>query len=331
MRRREFIALVGSAVAAWPLAARAQRPASMRRVGVLMSTREDDPDGQVRAGMINKGLEELGWTEGRNIELDFRWAGGDPVRASSYAAELVRLKPDVIVANSTLCLKAVRDQTRTIPIVFVVVGDPFGQGFVSNLAHPDGNVTGFTGFEFGIGGMWLEMIKAIAPDVRRVAFIFNPEAGLPYGEKFAQSMKARAPALGVEVLVSPVRNAADVDRAIADMGSEPNGGLIVNPDAFTGSSRGLLISLAARYRLPAIYAYRYYVVDGGLMSYGHETNDWFRQSAAYVDKILKGVKLADLPIQNPTQFELIINRKTASALGLTIPDKVLALADEVIE
>jgi putative ABC transport system substrate-binding protein len=331
MRRREFIALVGSAVAAWPLDARAQQPAPMRRVGVLLSTREDDPDGQVRAGMIRKGLEELGWTEGRTIELDFRWAGGDPVRASSYAAELVRLKPDVIIANSTLCLKAVRDQTRTIPIVFVVVGDPVGQGFVSNLAHPDGNITGFTGFEFGIGGKWLEMIKAIAPNVRRVAFIFNPEAGLPYAEKFAQSMKATAPALGVEVLVSPVRNSADVDRAIAEVGSEPNGGLIVNPDAFTGSNRGLLISLAARYRLPAIYAYRYYVLDGGLMSYGHETNDWFRQSAAYVDKILKGVKLADLPIQNPTQFELIINRKTASALGLTIPDKVLALADEVIE
>jgi putative ABC transport system substrate-binding protein len=257
MRRREFIALVGSAVAVWPLVARAQQPAPMRRVGVLMSTREDDPDGQVRAGMINKGLEELGWAVGRTIELDFRWVGGDPVRASSYAAELVRLKPDVIIANSTLCLKAVRDQTRTIPIVFVVVGDPVGQGFVSNLAHPDGNITGFTGFEFGIGGKWLEMIKAIAPDVRRVAFIFNPEAGLPYAEKFAQSMKARASALGVEVLVSPVRNAADVDRAIAEVGSEPNGGLIVNPDAFTGSSRGLLISLAARYRLPAIYAYRY--------------------------------------------------------------------------
>jgi putative ABC transport system substrate-binding protein len=331
MRRRDFITFVGSGAATWPLTARAQQPEQMRRIGVLMSPRENDPEGQMRASIIRKGLGELGWTEGRTVQVDFRWASGDSVRASGYAAELVRLKPDVIIANSTLCLKAIRDETRTIPIVFVVVGDPVGQGFVSNLAHPDGNITGFTAFEFEIGGKWLEMIKAIAPDVRRVAFIYNPEAGLPYAEKFVQSIKATASAQGIEVLVSPVRNAAEVDRAIVEVGNDSNGGLIVNPDAFTGSHRGLIISLAARYRLPAIYAYRYYVVDGGLLSYGHETNDLFRQSAAYVDKILKGVKLADLPIQNPTKFELIINRKTANALGLTIPDKVLALADEVIE
>ena len=330
MRRRDFITIIAS-VTAWPVAARAQQPEPMRRIGVLMSPREDDPEGQVRASIIRKGLVELGWTEGRTVQVDFRWAGGDTVRASGYAAELVRLKPDVIIANSTLCLRAVRDETRTIPIVFVVVGDPVGQGFVSNLAHPDGNITGFTAFEFEIGGKWLEMIKTIAPDVRRVAFIFNPEAGLPYAEKFVQSIRETAPAHGIELLVSPVRNAAEVDRAIVQVGSDSNGGLIVNPDAFTGTNRGLIISLAARYRLPAIYAYRYYVVVGGLLSYGHETSDLFRRSTAYVDKILKGVKLADLPIQNPTKFELIINRKTAKALGLTIPDKVLALADEVIE
>jgi putative tryptophan/tyrosine transport system substrate-binding protein len=330
MRRRDFITIIAS-VTAWPFAARAQQPEPMRRIGVLMSPREDDPEGQVRASIIRKGLVELGWTEGRTVQVDFRWAGGDAVRASGYAAELVRLKPDVIIANSTLCLRAVRDETRTIPIVFVVVGDPVGQGFVSNLAHPDGNITGFTAFEFEIGGKWLEMIKTIAPDVRRVAFIFNPEAGLPYAEKFVQSIRETAPAHDIELLVSPVRNAAEVDRAIVQVGSDSNGGLIVNPDAFTSTNRGLIISLAARYRLPAIYAYRYYVVDGGLLSYGHETNELFRRSTAYVDKILKGVKLADLPIQNPTKFELIINRKAANALGLTIPDKVLALADEVIE
>lgn len=329
MRRREFLLFGGAAM--WPLAARAQQSHPIRRIGVLMSPPEDDPEGQMRATLIRKGLERLGWIEGRTIQIDFRWAGGDVARANGYAAELVGQKPDVIIANSTLCLKAVRNATSTIPVVFVVVGDPVGQGFVSNLAHPDGNITGFTAFEFEIGGKWLEMIKTVAPDVRRVAFIFNPEAGLPYADKFIQSIKATAPTYDAEPLVSPVRNTTEIERAIGQVGSGANGALIVNPDAFTSSNRGLIISLAARYKLPAIYAYRYYVRDGGLMSYGHEIEDLFRQSAAYVDEILKGAKLADLPVQNPTKFELIINRKTASALGLTIPDKVLALADEVID
>ena len=328
--RREFITLLGGAVA-WPFAARAQQGERMRRVGVLMSPREDDPEAPVRVSTLTKGLGELGWSEGRNIHIDFRWSGGDAARARAYAAELVSLTPDVIIANSTLCLKAVRDQTSIIPIVFVVVGDPVGQGFVSSLAHPGGNITGFSAFEFDIGGKWLEVAKTIAPDLRRIAFIFNPEAGLPYAEKFVQSIAGAAATRGVELIVSPVRDAAEVERVIVRVGSDSNSGLIVNPDAFTTANRGLIISLAARYHLPAIYAYRFYAVDGGLLSYGHEINDLYRRATTYVDRIFKGAKPADLPVQNPTKFELIINQGTAQALGLTIPDKLLALADELIE
>jgi putative ABC transport system substrate-binding protein len=295
-----------------------------------MFSRENDEEGQTRASIVRKGLEELGWSEGRNLQIDFRWSGGDAARASAYAGELVRLTPDVIIANSTLCLKAVSNETSTIPIVFVVVGDPVGQGFVTNLAHPDGNITGFTAFEFQIGGKWLEVIKMVAPEVRRVAFMFNPQAGL-HGEKFIPSMAEAAPARGVELIVTRVRDAAEVEQVFAQLGSNSNSGLIVNPDAFTAANRALIISLAARYRLPAIYAYRYYAIAGGLLSYGHETNELFRRATIYVDRIFTGAKPAHLPVQNPTRFELIINQKTAKALGLTIPDKLLALADELIE
>jgi len=328
--RRDLVAALASTVA-WHIPALAQQPERMRRLGVLVSTREGDLESQSRASILRNGLAELGWTEGHNLHVDFRWIGGDEGRARAYAAEIVGLRPDAIVANSTLCLKAVRNETSTIPIVFVTVGDPVGQGFVSNLAHPGGNITGFTGFEFDIGSKWLELAKLIAPDIGRIAFIFNPEAGLPYAGKIAQSIAGAAPARGVELMVVPVRDQAEVDRAIAEVGSQTNGALIVNPDAFTISNRGLIISLAARYRLPAVYAYRFYVLDGGLLSYGHETNDLFRRATIYVDKIFKGTKPGDLPIQNPTKFEMVINKKTAKALGLTISDKLLSLADEVIE
>jgi ABC-type uncharacterized transport system substrate-binding protein len=328
--RRELIATFGGA-AAWPLAALAQQRERMRRVGVLMAPRENDMEAQIRTSIVKKGLGELGWSEGRNLQIDFRWSGGDAGRAKAYAAELVRLTPDVIVANSTLCLKAVQNETSAIPIVFVVVGDPVGQGFVSNLARPDGNITGFTAFEFQIGGKWLEVIKTVAPDIKRVAFMFNPEAGLPYAEKFVPSMAEVAPARGVELIVSPVHDVAEVERVVAQLGSGSNGGLIVNPDAFTSANRAIIISLAARYRLPAVYAYKFYAVAGGLLSYGHETNDLFRRATIYVDRIFNGAKPVDLPVENPTKFELIINQKTAKALGLAIPDKLLALADEVIE
>jgi putative tryptophan/tyrosine transport system substrate-binding protein len=330
MRRRDFI--TGTVIfTAMPLAARTQQSERMRRVGVLMSPPEDDSEAQTRAGILRKGLGELGWTEGRNIHFEYGWAGGDAARAKAYAAELVSVAPDVIVANSTLCLKAVRNETSTIPIVFVGVGDPIGQGFVSSLEHPGGNITGFTAFEFGIGGKWLELIKEIAPDVKRIVFMFSPEAGLPYAEKFAQSIAAAAPARGVELVVNPIRNAAEIERSIAQAASETKSGAIVNPDAFTATNRGRIISLMARYRLPAVYAYRYYAVEGGLLAYGHPYNDVFQRAAVYVDRILKGANPGDLPVQNPTKFELIINQKTAKELGLTIPDKLLALADEVIE
>ena len=330
MRRREFVALIGSTAASWPLVARAQQPERLRRIGVLISSREDDPDGQARAALLRQGLSELGWTEGRNIHIDYRWAGGDAAQAKADAAELVSQKPEVIVANSTLSLAAVRNETGTIPIVFVVVGDPIGQGFVSSFAHPGGNITGFTSFEFAIGAKWLELIKEIVPELGHIALIFHPEAG-PFAEKFVQSIEPLAHSLGVKLTVTPTRDAREIDRSLVAASGEPKGGLIVSPDAFTVANRGLIISLAARYRLPAIYAYRFLAIDGGLLSYGHDAKEPWRRVPTYVDKILKGASPADLPIQQPTKFELVINLKTAKALGLTIPPQLLDRADELIE
>jgi putative tryptophan/tyrosine transport system substrate-binding protein len=330
MKRREFIMLVGAATA-WPLAGQAQQKERMRRVGLLMSPSEDDRTAQLQVSVLRNGLSELGWVEGRNIALHYRWAGGDPAHARTYAAELVRLMPDVIVTSSTMSLRAVRDETSTIPTVFLLVGDPVGQGFVPNLAHPGGNITGFTAFEFEIGGKWLELIKEVAPDIRRVVFVFNPQTTSHNAEKFAQSSASKASAWGVMLTLSPIRDAADAERAIADAASEMNSGVIVTPDAFTIAHRELIISLMARYRLPAIYPYKYFADEGGLMSYGHTYDEMFRRGAVYVDRILKGEKPGDLPVQNPIKFELIINQKTAKALGLTIPYKLLANADEVIE
>jgi putative ABC transport system substrate-binding protein len=252
MRRREFIALAG-ATATWPLAARAQQSERMRRIGVLIGT-VDDVEGQARAASLRQGFSELGWTEGRNIHVDYRWVGGDAARAKANAAELVSQRPDVIIANTTLSLAAVRDETSTIPIVFVAVGDPIAQGFVSSLAHPGGDITGFTSFEFAISAKWLELIKEIAPGLRRVAFIFDPEAA-PFAEKFVNSIERAAPSFGVDLIVSPTRDAAEIDRALTAVSGEPKGGLIVEPDAFTTANRGVIISLAERYRLPAIYPY----------------------------------------------------------------------------
>ena len=331
MQRRDFITLIGGAAAA-PLAARARQPERAPRLGLLMGPSGDDRTAQLQASVLRSGLSALGWIEGRNIEFHYRWAGGDPARAKAYAAELVRLMPDMIIAYSTMCLRAVRDETSTIPTVFLVVGDPVGQGFVSSLAHSGGNITGFTAFEFEIGGKWLELIKEVAPDIRRVVFVFpNLQTASHNAEKFAQSSASIAPDRGVRLILSPIRDAAEVERAIADAASEMNSGVIVNPDAFTIANRGLIISLMARYRLPAIYPYKYFADEGGLMSYGHTYDELFRRGAVYVDRILKGEKPGDLPVQNPIKFELIINQKTAKTLGLTIPDKLLAQADEVIE
>ena len=330
MRRRDFIRIIAGSTVAWPLDVRAQQSERLRKVGALISTREDDADGQARVALLRQGFSELGWIENRNISFDFRWIGGDATRAKANAAELVSQKPDVIIANSTLSLAAARNETSTIPIVFVVVGDPIGQGFVSSLAHPGGNITGFSAFEFAISGKWLELIKEIAPEVRRVAFIFNPQSG-PYAERFVQSIAPVAPSFGVDLAVSPTRDPAEIERAIVAVSGEPKGGLIINPDAFTGANRGLIISLAARYRLPAVYPYKYYAADGGLLSYGHDSNEPFQRAPAYVDKILKGANPGDLPIQQPTKFELIINLKTAKTLSVTIPPQLLDRANELIE
>ena len=296
---------------------------------MLITTREDDVEGQTRVALLRQGLKELGWIEGRNINVDYRWTGGDAARAKTDAAELVSQKPDLIIANSTQSLAAVRDETSTIPIVFLVVGDPIGQGFVSSLARPGGNITGFTAFEFATSAKWLELIKEIVPEVKRIAFMFNPFGG-SYAEKFVQAIAPIASSSGIDLKVSPTRNAADIDQALIAVSGEPRGGLIVSPDGFTTSNRGLIISLAARFRLPAIYPYRYFAADGGLLSYGHDSNEPWRRAAAYVDKILRGASPADLPIQQPTKFELIINLRTAKALGLTIP-RLLDRADELIE
>jgi putative ABC transport system substrate-binding protein len=329
MRRRDFISLLGGA-ATWPLAARAQQAERVRRIGVLVAAREDDATVQRRVDLLRQGMRELGWTEGRNIKVDYRWVGGDAARAKNNAAELVSQKPDVIIANSTLSLAAVRNETSTIPIVFVVVGDPIGQGFVSSFAHPGGNITGFTSFEFATGAKWLELIKEIAPELGRIAFIFNPEAG-PYAEKFVQSIEPLAHSLGIRLMVTSTLDVAEIDHALVGVLGEPKGGLIVSPDAFTVTNRGLIISLAARYRLPAIYPFRYFAADGGLLSYGHDIDEPFRRAPSYVDKILRGASPADLPIQQPTKFELVINLKTAKSLGLTIPPQLLDRADELIE
>jgi putative ABC transport system substrate-binding protein len=328
--RREFITLLGGAAAAWPLSARGQQPERMRRIGCLLLYTEGDHEGNANVAGFREELQKFGWIDGRNIRIEYRWTGGDPTRAKDYAAELVAQKSDVILANSTLSLRAARKETGTIPIVFVVVGDQVGQGFVTSLSHPGGNITGFSAFEFSTSAKWLELLKEIAPQVKRIAVIFNAEAA-PFAKNMVQTIAAFARSLEAELVVSPTPDAVEIEHAIAGVAGGSNGGLIVIPDAFTAANRGEIISLAARYRVPAIYPFRYYAVDGGLLSYGHDTTDLFRRSASYVDKILRGTKPADLPIQQPTKYELVINLKTARTLGIEVPAQLLARVDEVIE
>ena len=330
MKRREFITLAASA-AIWPLTARGQQADRLHRIAVLMNFSESDPEAQARVAAFEQTLKQIGWRDGHNIRIDYRWTAGNLVQARVRAAELVRLSPAVIVTNSTPAVAAVRQETGTIPIVFVQVTDPVGAGFVTSLARPGGNVTGFvTISEFSMGGKWIEMLREIDPRVARVAFIFNPRTA-PYAEHFLSAVNAVPLSFGVEILPSPVLDAAEIERAIDTIAREPNGGLVVLPDAFTASHRDLIIALVARDRLPAIYPFRYFVTRGGLMSYGYDTVDLYRQAASYVDRILKGEKPADLPVQAPTKFALVINLKTAKALGLEIPPTLLARADEVIE
>jgi putative ABC transport system substrate-binding protein len=328
MRRREFVILLGgSTAAAWPLAARAQN--RLRVVGVLLAMAPDDPEAQLRIKAFEAGLRELGWTEGRNLRLEYRWAVGDATLLRKQATELVGLAPDLILATSTPVLAALR-QEKTLPIVFVQVTDPIGGGFVPNLARPGGSLTGFTSFEFTIGSKWLEALKHVAPAVTRVALIFNPDTA-PFAHLFWQPVEAAAPSFDVEPMQAPVRDIGEIEHTIAAFARYASGGLMVLPDVSTTNHRDLIIALAARHRLPAVYPYRYFATSGGLMSYGSDLADIYRRAASYVDRILKGAVPGDLPVQAPTKFEFVINLKTANALGLTVPPRWLGRADEVIE
>jgi putative tryptophan/tyrosine transport system substrate-binding protein len=330
VKRREFITLIGGATVTWPLATRAQHPERTRRIVFLHPLAENDPEVQARIAAFRQGLETLGWTENRNIQIEHRFSDGDLARIQAYTAELVSSSPDLIVASSTPVIAALKQATRTIPIVFSVVNDPLGQGFVASLARPGGNITGFTFVEFTMVGKWLEMLKEIAPGVRRVALIFNPQTA-PYYPIYLRKFGAVPTTFVAELAAAPVRDEAEVETAVAALAQEPVGGLIVAPDPFINTRRGLIMALAKRHRLPAIYGFRQYVTEGALMSYGPDTTDIVRRSALYVDRILKGEKPGDLPVQEPTKFELAINLTTANWLGLKIPPSLLAIADEVIE
>jgi putative ABC transport system substrate-binding protein len=328
MRRREFITIVGGAAISCPLAALAQQSEQMRRIAVLTIFAENDPEGQARANALQQKLQDLGWTDGRNVRFEYRRVV-DPDRIPGFAAELVRLTPDVIVAYGSPALAALRRETHSIPIVFVQVTNPVGGGFVASLAHPGGNITGFTNFEFSIGGKWLQTLTQIAPYVRRVAVILDPEN--PTASGYLGAVEAMAPSLGVQVAPTAGRDAADIEHAIESFAREPNGGVIVLPDIITIVNRELFVTLAARLQLPAIYPLRLFAATGGLLSYGVDQINQSREAASYVDRILKGERPGDLPVQAPTKFELVINLKTAKSLNLTVPQTLLATADEVIE
>ena len=329
IERRKFLATLLGGAAAWPLAARAQQAERVRRIGLLMGA-ADDPGGQSRVTAVKQGLQDLGWTEGRNIQIETRFGGADIGRIRADAAELVALAPDVLVGGRTPVVRALRQATSSIPIVMAAILDPVEQGLVSSLAHPGGNITGFMLIDFQMVGKWLEMLKEAAPGVARAVLMFNPDT-VPHYYVYLRSFEAEPRSIAVEVTAAPVRDTAEVEEAVAKLGRDPGGGLIVAGDPFTLVHYPLVIRLAQQHRVPAVYAWRTSVAQGALMSYGPDPYDLFRRSASYVDRILKGTKPADLPVQQPTKFELAINLKTAKALGLQIPDRLLALADEVIE
>jgi putative ABC transport system substrate-binding protein len=328
MRRRQFITLLGGA-AAWPLATRAQQPERMRRIGVLMNLAADDPESQARIGALLQGLQEFGWSIGRNVRIDYRWAAGDAGRLRSHAAELVALAPDVILANANPSVEVLQQTARAMPIVFVAVTDPVGTGVVASLARPGGNTTGFTSAEFSMSAKWLELLKEVAPGVTRAAVLQDP--GNPGSIPQFAAIQSVAPSLGVDLSTIFLRDAGEIEGAVAAFARGPNGGLIATRTSGAIGHRNLIITQAAKLRLPAVYPLRLFVTAGGLASYGPDIVDQCRRAASYVDRILKGAKPADLPVQAPTKYELTINLKTAKTLGLTVPDSVLARADEVIE
>jgi putative ABC transport system substrate-binding protein len=327
MRRREFIAALGGA-AAWPLAARAQQD-RMRRIGVLTALDASDPQVKAWLTAFEDGLQKLGWRQGRNLSIDYRWPGSDERRLQTSAAELVRTAPDALFAAATPALVALQRETRSLPIVFAQVSDPVKLGFVASLARPGGNITGFTTFEYSIGGKWLELLKDTAPATSQVAVIFDPDN--PSQPQYVQGIEAGAPSFGVQLTLAAARNAAEIERAIDAFAQQSNAALVVVPNTVTILNRDLIIALAARHRLPAVYPYRFFASSGGFMSYGVDLADTYWRAASYVDLILKGAKPADLPVQLSAKFELVVNLKTAKTLGLTIPEPFLQRADEVIE
>jgi putative ABC transport system substrate-binding protein len=330
VRRREFIALIG-AVAAWPLAARAQQDKELRRIGILMQVGDNDTEAQARIKVFEATLARLGWSNGHNIRLEYRWAEGNDDRAQKSAKELVELGQDVIVGQGTISVRALSRATDTIPVVFLQVTNPVGAGFVTSLAHPTGNITGFSMYEPDMATKWLGILKEIAPDVTRVGIIYNPETAPGRGVFFQGAIEAVSPSLALKPFAVPVHDAGEIERAIAAVAQQPNGGLLVPPDATTYVHAELVARLTAEHRLPAIFSQRFFTTAGGLACYGVDTVELFRQTAVYVDRILRGAKPSDLPVQAPTKFELIINVKAAKAIGLTVPPTLLASADEVIE
>jgi putative ABC transport system substrate-binding protein len=330
MRRREFITLLGGAAASWPLAARAQQGERVRRIGLLLNLSKDDLEAQRLLTAFREGLAQLGWADGRNLRIDYRWASGDIGRTRTFARELVGLSPDVIVAYGTPVVVALQQETRSIPILFLSVTDPVGQGLVANLAHPGGNTTGFSVFEISLATKWTEALKQLAPGLKRVVTIYNPNTA-PYYPLYIRAIEQAAPSFAVEPIGVEVHDDAEIERAISAVAHEADGGLIVMPDTFNMVHRRTTIGLAARHRLSAIYPLPFFAREGGLIAYGPDEIDMFRRIAGYVDRVLKGAKASDLPVQQPTAFRLVINLKTAKALGLEVPPALLARADEVIE
>ena len=327
MRRREFIILLGGA-AAWPLVARAQQPEQMRRIGVLVGFAKSDPESPARFAAFRQGLERLGWKDGHNVRVEYRWGAGDPTRMRAHAKELIGTTPDVLVAESTPATAALQAETRITPIIFLQAGNPVGSGFVTSFARPGGNLTGFTNYAPSMGGKWLEILKEVVPLLVRVAALFNPQT---HTGQYWGVLEAAAQTVNVQFEKAAVADAVEIERAVKGMSGEPRGGLMVMPDSFTMSHQETIVASAARHRIPAIYAFRAFPVSGGLMSYGMDMISVYRDAAGYVDRILRGEKPGDLPVQGPTRFELVINLKTAKALGLDVPPTLLALADEVIE
>jgi putative ABC transport system substrate-binding protein len=329
LRRREFVAGLGGAVAAWPLAARAQRRDRVRRIGVLMPFDENNPGFKSDFSAFTQALADLGWTDGRNLRMDLRWAAGNTDRIRAYVAELLSLQPDVVLITGARVLAAMQEATRIVPLVFVGTVDPVAQGFVASWARPGGNTTGFTAFEFSLIGKMLQALKQIAPQIARVAFIFHPDSPEPVF--FMKVLETVAPSFAVTPIAAPVGDRAEIERAIENLARDPNTGLLVPPDVFLGIHAKLIVQLATLHRLPAAYSNGGFPRVGGLISYGIDSADLYRRAAGYIDRILKGAKPADLPVQAPTKFELVINLKAANALGFTIPPTLLAVADEVIE